>query len=68
MGRYMDRVVALSTESERVRLTLMEAMNMLKPPYALFGPAIALKVLRGALIGREKDETAAPEQSAPEAA
>jgi len=61
MGRYMDVAVELSTESERVRLTLLEAMNMLKPPSALFVPAVALKVLRGALVGREKDETTAPE-------
>jgi hypothetical protein len=48
MGRYMDRVVALSTENERVRMTLLEVMNMLKPPSALFGPGVAMKVVHGA--------------------
>jgi len=52
MGRYMDVAVELSTESERVRLILLEAMNMLKPPSALFGPTVAPKVLGRALVGR----------------
>jgi 2-polyprenyl-6-methoxyphenol hydroxylase-like FAD-dependent oxidoreductase len=55
MGRYMDRVVALSTENERVRLTLLEVMNMLKFPSALFGPGVAMKVVHGALFGGELD-------------
>lgn len=68
MGRYMDGAVELSTESEHVRLTLLEAMNMLKPPSALFKPAVALKVLRRALVRRNKIETRILEQRAPEAA
>jgi 2-polyprenyl-6-methoxyphenol hydroxylase-like FAD-dependent oxidoreductase len=68
MSRYMDEVVKLSTESEHVRLRLLEAMNMLKPASALFGPTVALKVLREALIGRDKDETTAPEQPTAETA
>jgi len=68
MGRYMDRVVRLSTENERVRLTLLEVMNMLRSPSALFGPGVALKVLRGALVEGEVNGTTAPERSAPEAA
>jgi hypothetical protein len=35
--------------------------NMLKSPSALFGPTVALKVLHGALVGREKDETTGSE-------
>ncbi|HSL00314.1 MAG TPA: hypothetical protein VK869_08240 [Rubrobacteraceae bacterium] len=54
VGRYMDKVVELSTESERVRLTLLEAMNMLEPPSTLFAPAVALRVLRRALVRRDK--------------
>ena len=57
MGRYLDGVVGLSAESELVRLTLLEAMNMLKSPYALFGPAVALRVLHRTLFGHIKDQT-----------
>jgi 2-polyprenyl-6-methoxyphenol hydroxylase-like FAD-dependent oxidoreductase len=57
MGRYMDGVVALSVESERVRLTLLEVMNMLKSPHALFGPAIALEVLHRKLVAHVKGQT-----------
>jgi hypothetical protein len=64
----MDRAVALSTENERVRLTLLEVMNMLRSPSALFGPGVAMKVLRGALVEGGENGTTAPERSAPEAA
>lgn len=46
--RYMDRVLALSLQDIDVRRTFLEVFHMLKPPTALFGPGIALKVLRGA--------------------
>jgi hypothetical protein len=45
--RYMDRVIALSLRDIELRQTFLEVFHMLKPPTALFGPGIALKVLRG---------------------
>lgn len=44
--RYMDRVLALSLRDLRVRRTFLEVFGMLRPPTALFGPAVAAKVLR----------------------
>ncbi len=44
---YMDRVLALSLRDLGVRRTFLEVFAMLKPPTAMFGPDIALKVLRG---------------------
>ena len=61
MGRYMDRVVTLSTENERVRLILLEVMNMLRSPSALFGPSVAMNVLRGALVEGRVNGTTAPD-------
>lgn len=55
MRRYMDRAVALSTRSERVRLTLLEAMNMTQNPSALFRPRVALEVLRGRTARRAEE-------------
>jgi 2-polyprenyl-6-methoxyphenol hydroxylase-like FAD-dependent oxidoreductase len=46
--RYMDRVLALSLQDLGVRQTFLEVFHMLKSPTALFGPGIAIKVLRGA--------------------
>jgi 2-polyprenyl-6-methoxyphenol hydroxylase-like FAD-dependent oxidoreductase len=43
---YMDRVLELSLKDLAVRRTLVEVFHMLKPPTAMFGPAVAAKVLR----------------------
>jgi 2-polyprenyl-6-methoxyphenol hydroxylase-like FAD-dependent oxidoreductase len=50
--RYFDRVLALSLRDLAVRRTLLEVFGMLRPPTALFAPAIAAKVAREALVGR----------------
>ncbi|HWP43016.1 MAG TPA: 2-polyprenyl-6-methoxyphenol hydroxylase-like oxidoreductase, partial [Blastocatellia bacterium] len=46
MQRYVDRVVELSTENEQARLLLLEVFNLLKPPTALFHPAILAQMLK----------------------
>lgn len=43
--RYMDRVIHLTTESASVRLTFLEAQQMLKKPSVVFQPGIVLRVL-----------------------
>jgi 2-polyprenyl-6-methoxyphenol hydroxylase-like FAD-dependent oxidoreductase len=65
--RYMDRVLALSLQDIEVRQTFLEVFHMLKAPTALFGPSIALKVLRGA-TRRVTEEEQASERKLPEAA
>lgn len=66
--RYMDRVLELSLRDLVVRQTFLEVFGMLKPPTALFGPAIATKVLREAINRRKKPGgTATPSQPIPEA-
>jgi 2-polyprenyl-6-methoxyphenol hydroxylase-like FAD-dependent oxidoreductase len=45
LDRYLDRVVAHSTEDPTVRLALLETFNMLRPPTALFRPSILARVL-----------------------
>ncbi len=65
--RYMDRVLALSLHDIEVRRTFLEVFHMLKAPTALFGPGIALKVLRGA-TRRVKEEEQATKRKLPEAA
>jgi len=65
--RYMDRVLALSLHDIEVRRTFLEVFHMLKAPTALFGPGIALKVLRGA-IRRVTEEDQATTRKLPEAA
>jgi 2-polyprenyl-6-methoxyphenol hydroxylase-like FAD-dependent oxidoreductase len=52
---YMDRVVELSLKDPAIYRTLLEVFHMTKPPTAMFGPSIAAKVLREALIGRGKN-------------
>ena len=52
---YMDRVVELSLKDPAIYRTLMEVFHMTKPPTAMFGPGIALKVLREALVARGKN-------------
>lgn len=54
--RYMDRVISLSLQDIDVRQTSMEVFHMLKAPTALFAPAIAAKVLRGATTRRATEE------------
>jgi 2-polyprenyl-6-methoxyphenol hydroxylase-like FAD-dependent oxidoreductase len=46
--RYMDQVLALSLHDIEVRRTFLEVFGMLKPPTALFGPSVVIKLLRGA--------------------
>lgn len=60
---YMDRVLELSLRDLGVRQTFLEVFGMLKPPTALFGPAIAAKVMREALFQGGKVE--APEAGSP---
>lgn len=67
--RYMDRVLELSLRDLAVRQTFLEVFGMLKQPTALFGPAIATKVLREAIRHRKKtDGKAVPDRPATEAA
>jgi 2-polyprenyl-6-methoxyphenol hydroxylase-like FAD-dependent oxidoreductase len=49
MHRYVDRVVALSTEQIDVRARLMRVLGLMAPPSLLFGPGIAGPVLRRAV-------------------
>jgi 2-polyprenyl-6-methoxyphenol hydroxylase-like FAD-dependent oxidoreductase len=50
--RYMDRVLSLSLRDLAIRQTFLEVFGMLKPPTALFGPAVVVKLLREELTGR----------------
>lgn len=43
--RYLDHVFQLATRSEAVRERFLQVQGMLKPPIALFHPAVALRVL-----------------------
>jgi 2-polyprenyl-6-methoxyphenol hydroxylase-like FAD-dependent oxidoreductase len=52
MHRYMDRAVSLTTEDSEVRLALLEAFNLSKPPTTLFHPSILARVLRQAITRR----------------
>ena len=65
--RYMDRVLELSLRDLAVRRTFLEVFGMLKAPTALFGPAIASKVLLEASRRKKTGGTAAPNQPIPEA-
>jgi 2-polyprenyl-6-methoxyphenol hydroxylase-like FAD-dependent oxidoreductase len=51
---YMDRVLELSLKDLAVRRTLVEVFHMLKPPTAMFEPAVAAKVLREWVMGSRK--------------
>jgi 2-polyprenyl-6-methoxyphenol hydroxylase-like FAD-dependent oxidoreductase len=51
---YMDRAVELSLRDLAVRRTVLEVFHMLKPPTAMFGPAVAAKVLREAVVASGK--------------
>jgi 2-polyprenyl-6-methoxyphenol hydroxylase-like FAD-dependent oxidoreductase len=65
--RYMDWVLALSLQDTSVRQTFLEVFLMLKPPTVLFGPGIALKMLRGA-IRHATEEKSPVGRKLPEAA
>jgi hypothetical protein len=66
---YMARVMALSLKDQEVQRTVLEVYHMLKPPTAMFAPAIAAKVLREALIGSRKSGGSVPApRETPEAA
>ena len=52
MQRYVDRVIVLSTEKPEIYLTVAEVLTMLTPPFALFRPSIASRVLASQLYGR----------------
>jgi hypothetical protein len=68
MHRYMDRVLSLSLRDLAVRRTFLEVFGMLRPPSALFGPAVAAKVLRNELAGdRSAGGTVVPGHPGPEA-
>jgi hypothetical protein len=45
MQRYVDRVVALSTESAAVRDALLRVFNLLEGPQTLFQPQILVRVV-----------------------
>ena len=49
MQRYVDQVVALSTESAVVRDGLLRVFNLLKGPQTLFHPQIVLRIVRRVL-------------------
>lgn len=67
--RYMDRVLSLSLRDLHVRRTFLEVFGMLKPPTALFGPAVAAKALREDLdVRRGTGGRAVPGQPGPAAA
>jgi hypothetical protein len=72
LQRYVDEVVALTTEVAGVRQTALETFQMLRPPAALFHPAIAFRVLGRAAaralprLGRaERREAPAPARPYP---
>jgi len=67
VSRYMDRAVARSTESARVRLALLETMNMVKPPSTLFHPRLAREVLRSPRSGIRPSAGAESHRVSPEA-
>ena len=49
MQRYVDHVVALSTENADVRNRLLRVFNLLKDPQTLFHPRIVVRVFRRVL-------------------
>ncbi len=63
MHRYMDRVVSLTTENADVRLALLEAFNLIKPPTTLFYPSILARVLRQAIARRRAARKEITEQA-----
>jgi flavin-dependent dehydrogenase len=47
MHRYIDRVIAVATVDDVVLDTFIGVVHLIRPPSALFHPAIAARVLRG---------------------
>jgi hypothetical protein len=45
MHRYIDRLVAHTTYDKELRKIFLEVLHMLKPPRALFRPAVVAKAL-----------------------
>jgi hypothetical protein len=64
----MDRVLELSLRDLAVRRILLEVFHMLKPPTVLFGPPVAAKVLREAVMGSGKTGGSVPAREMVEAA
>ena len=56
MQRYVDRVVALSTENAETRLALLQVFNLLKPPTTLFQPAILARMIKRSLRPRPRPQ------------
>jgi hypothetical protein len=63
MHWYIDQIIRLIPQSEEVFRRFQEVNHMLKPPTALFHPAISLRVLRQAL-GSKRAPVPAAEQPA----
>jgi 2-polyprenyl-6-methoxyphenol hydroxylase-like FAD-dependent oxidoreductase len=61
MNRYVDQVLALCTESEKLYRLFLEMPYMLKPGPALFASPLVWHVLRYALRHRSSTQAAAPE-------
>jgi 2-polyprenyl-6-methoxyphenol hydroxylase-like FAD-dependent oxidoreductase len=51
MHRYMNQVQQLSVESMNVRFSFSQVAHMIKPPTALFHPAILAQVIQHSLVG-----------------
>jgi 2-polyprenyl-6-methoxyphenol hydroxylase-like FAD-dependent oxidoreductase len=49
MHRYVDEVISLTTKDRRLRQIWLEVFHMLRPPSAMFSPAVVLKVIRQAI-------------------
>ncbi len=64
----MDRLLGISLRDLAVRRTLLEVFHMLKPPTVLFGPAVAAKVLREAVMGSGKTGASVPAREVVETA
>ncbi len=63
MHRYMDGVVSLGTGNAEVRLALLEAFNLSKPPTTLFRPSILARVLRQEITHRRAARKEVTEQA-----
>ena len=66
--RCMDRVLEPSLKDLAVRRTLAQVFHMLKPPTAMFGLAVASKVLREAFMDNRNTDGSVTVRETPEAA
>jgi len=66
--RYMDRVPELCLKDLAVRRTLAEVFHKLKPPTAMFRPAVDAKVLREAFMDIRNTEGSDSKRETSEAA